>query len=29
MNQDLIIRRYLPSDEDVVVDLWSRAAREA
>ncbi|ERB55774.1 acetyltransferase [Rhodococcus sp. P27] len=29
VNQDLIIRRYLPSDEDVVVDLWSRAAREA
>ena len=29
MNQDLIIRRYVSSDEDVVVDLWSRAAREA
>ncbi len=29
VNQDLIIRRYLPSDEDVVVDLWSNAAREA
>ncbi|MFE0378749.1 GNAT family N-acetyltransferase [Streptomyces inhibens] len=29
MSSDMIIRRYRASDQDVVTDLWSRAARQA
>ncbi|MCR8572923.1 GNAT family N-acetyltransferase [Streptomyces sp. Isolate_219] len=29
MSSEMIIRRYRPSDQDVVTDLWSRAARQA
>ncbi|MFI6765826.1 GNAT family N-acetyltransferase [Streptomyces sp. NPDC050355] len=29
MTNDMIIRRYQASDQDVVTDLWSRAARQA
>ncbi|MFG2093206.1 GNAT family N-acetyltransferase [Streptomyces sp. NPDC048612] len=29
MSSEMIIRRYHPSDQDVVTDLWSRAARQA
>ncbi|GAU66599.1 hypothetical protein SSP35_03_02470 [Streptomyces sp. NBRC 110611] len=29
MSSDLTIRRYQPSDQHVVMDLWSRAARRA
>lgn len=29
MSSALTIRRYQPSDQDIVVDLWSRAARQA
>ncbi|MFI0712753.1 GNAT family N-acetyltransferase [Streptomyces inhibens] len=29
MSNDMIIRRYRASDQDVVTDLWSRAARQA
>ncbi|WP_406477872.1 GNAT family N-acetyltransferase [Streptomyces platensis] len=29
MSSEMIIRPYQPSDQDVVTDLWSRAARQA
>ncbi|OBB27044.1 acetyltransferase [Mycolicibacterium peregrinum] len=29
MDESLIIRRYLPADEDATVDVWARAARQA
>ncbi|MFI5522163.1 GNAT family N-acetyltransferase [Streptomyces platensis] len=29
MSSEMIIRPYRPSDQDVVTDLWSRAARQA
>ncbi|WP_030802884.1 GNAT family N-acetyltransferase [Streptomyces sp. NRRL S-337] len=29
MSRDLIIRRYRDADQDVVIDLWSRAVRRA
>ncbi|WP_310724069.1 GNAT family N-acetyltransferase [Streptomyces sp. N2A] len=29
MSRDLIIRRYRDTDQDVVIDLWSRAVRRA
>lgn len=29
MSSELTIRRYQPSDQDVVIDVWSRAARQA
>ncbi|MER7011705.1 GNAT family N-acetyltransferase [Saccharopolyspora sp. NPDC000359] len=29
MEQELIIRRYQPADEEAVVDLWSRASKIA